>query len=95
MTRIVCDVLIEEKKSINTHFVVCFVGQSSPRRVAVPVLVKDGKPCSNGDGNSTSGGSVASSGSVVSNIGNSISPNSQSSIGMPNCSQVSEAFVLV
>ncbi|OXA60401.1 homeobox protein Nkx-2.1 [Folsomia candida] len=61
--------------------------QSSPRRVAVPVLVKDGKPCSNGDGNSTSGGSVASSGSVVSNIGNSISPNSQSSIGMPNCSQ--------
>jgi hypothetical protein len=63
--------------------------QSSPRRVAVPVLVKDGKPCgaSNGDANSTSGGS-ASSGSIVSNIGNSASPNSQSSIGMPNCSQV-------
>ncbi|CAL8090200.1 unnamed protein product [Orchesella dallaii] len=63
--------------------------QSSPRRVAVPVLVKDGKPCgsSNGDANSTSGGS-ASSGSVVSNVGNSASPNSQSSLGMPpNCSQ--------
>ena len=26
--------------------------QSSPRRVAVPVLVKDGKPCSAGSGNS-------------------------------------------
>lgn len=27
--------------------------QSSPRRVAVPVLVKDGKPCSSGDSGST------------------------------------------
>lgn len=26
---------------------------SSPRRVAVPVLVKDGKPCSSGSGNQT------------------------------------------
>ncbi|CAG7818654.1 unnamed protein product, partial [Allacma fusca] len=61
---------------------------SSPRRVAVPVLVKDGKPCgsSNGDANTTSGGSV-STGSA-SNIGNSASPNSQPSLGLPpNCSQ--------
>ncbi|XP_031331826.1 homeobox protein Nkx-2.8-like [Photinus pyralis] len=27
---------------------------SSPRRVAVPVLVKDGKPCAGGSGNQTS-----------------------------------------
>ncbi|KAL3288520.1 hypothetical protein HHI36_002961 [Cryptolaemus montrouzieri] len=37
-----------------------YTSSSSPRRVAVPVLVKDGKPCSAGSGsNQTSSSSVA------------------------------------
>lgn len=35
---------------------------SSPRRVAVPVLVKDGKPCSGGGGGGQQGQSGGSSG---------------------------------
>lgn len=35
---------------------------SSPRRVAVPVLVKDGKPCSGGSGNQNSGSAASSDG---------------------------------
>lgn len=33
---------------------------SSPRRVAVPVLVKDGKPCAGGSGNQTSSTATSS-----------------------------------
>ncbi|XP_039283235.1 thyroid transcription factor 1 isoform X2 [Nilaparvata lugens] len=36
--------------------------QSSPRRVAVPVLVKDGKPCGSGGGNENGGGGGGSGG---------------------------------
>lgn len=37
-----------------------FQSSSSPRRVAVPVLVKDGKPCSGGSGNQNSTSATAS-----------------------------------
>lgn len=42
-------VLISLNKICNFihYFILQFQSQSSPRRVAVPVLVKDGKPCSN------------------------------------------------
>lgn len=43
---------------------ICFQSASSPRRVAVPVLVKDGKPCGSGGGNE--GGRQQSSAALAS-----------------------------
>lgn len=48
---------------LTTNFLL-FQSSSSPRRVAVPVLVKDGKPCSGGNSNNPSTTSTASSETV-------------------------------
>jgi len=46
-----------------------FFLQSSPRRVAVPVLVKDGKPCSSGGGEDSNDEPPNNGGSSLLDIG--------------------------
>merc|ERR1719273_2379219 len=63
-----------KEKSMTEHSPSSQPSQSSPRRVAVPVLVKDGKPCSNsglGD-ESSEQGNVTNGGLLDGNIGSGI-----------------------
>lgn len=48
--------------------IILFQSSSSPRRVAVPVLVKDGKPCSGGSNNNTVNNNQQSSSSSVGDL---------------------------
>merc|ERR1712223_1553657 len=64
-----------KEKSMTEHSPSSQPSQSSPRRVAVPVLVKDGKPCSNaglGDENSDQGNGPNGGGLLDSSLGGSI-----------------------